>query len=100
MAGREVTGLVDKRERWVLVIRGIIVYDLLMGAFNQDRAGLCSVVSSEGTRSDGHELKYKKFHLNVREGGTLSGETVELLPLQIEEPAVGWTVTCRPGAWG
>lgn len=60
------------------------MYELLMGAFNQDGAGLCSVVSSEGTRSDGHKLKYKKSHLNVREDGTLSGETVGFLPLQIE----------------
>lgn len=32
---------------------------------SKDRNSLCSVASSDETRSNEHKLKYKKFHLNV-----------------------------------
>lgn len=44
----------------------ITVYEHLMGGFKEDGARLFSAVSSKGTKSNGHKLKCKKFHLNVR----------------------------------
>jgi len=44
----------------------INVYKCLMRACKEDRIGLFSVISSEGTSGIGYRLKHRKFHLNIR----------------------------------
>jgi len=41
-------------------------YKYLQSGFEEDGARLFSVVSSERTRANGHKLKQRKFHLNMR----------------------------------
>lgn len=36
------------------------------GRSEEDGAGLFSVLSSDGTRGNGHKLKYKGFYLNTK----------------------------------
>lgn len=42
------------------------VFKYLMTWCTQDRARLLSVVQRERTRGDGHKMRYKEFHLNIR----------------------------------
>lgn len=44
----------------------IIVYKYLTEGSRKDAARLFSVVSSNRERGNGHKLKYRKIHLNIR----------------------------------
>lgn len=46
--------------------RRLNVYKCLKGRIKEDGAGLFSVVFSDWTSSEGHNLKHRQFHLNIR----------------------------------
>ena len=49
-----------------------------MGGIHEDGTSLVSRMSSERTRGNGHQLKYRKFHLNLRKNSfTGGGQTLE-----------------------
>ncbi|XP_077641738.1 transmembrane protein 41A isoform X2 [Lonchura striata] len=72
-------------ERWLVwrILRGDLINACkYLQGMSEDGARLCSVVPSNGTRSSGHKVKHKKFHLNMRKNffPWRVGEHCEQLP--------------------
>ncbi|KAJ7397058.1 hypothetical protein BTVI_138953 [Pitangus sulphuratus] len=47
------------------------IYEYLKDGYQEDGAKVFSVVPNNRTRNNGHKVKYKKFHLNMRKNFTL-----------------------------
>jgi len=60
-------------------LRGDLInaHKYLKAVCQEDGAGLFSMVPSDGTRGNGHKLKHRKFHLNMRKN---------FFPLRVTEP--------------